>query len=366
MLFLGLGLKEAVNSLRKDRDQMSNKLSRVLSCIQPTSEMHIGNYFGAVANWVEMQESQSYECIYGIVDLHAMTMPYEPSKLRENTERMIIDLLACGINPDKSILFIQSLVPEHTELAWILSCFCSYGELSRMTQFKEKSDLINEAAPDYFISSGLFTYPVLQAADILIYLADYVPVGKDQEQHLELTRNIARRFNSRFGDFFPEPAIKFTESPKIMSPADPEKKMSKSLGEKHYIGLFEEETSIRNKIKTAVTDAGPGTLPPNVEMGAGVANLFEILRACGKKEEESFLTTKYKAGDLKYVELKDAAANALVELTANLRVKRKEIESNKEVAYKTVWRMSEKAREIAAETLKEVRSRVGLSKKSKN
>ena len=341
----------------------------VLSCIQPTSEIHIGNYFGAVANWVDLQESQKYSCIYGIVDLHAMTMPYDSLHLRANTTGMMIDLLACGIDTEKSILFIQSLVPEHTELCWILSCFTSYGELSRMTQFKEKSEQLKSTSGEEFeesvklksskfISAGLFTYPVLQAADILIYRAKYVPVGKDQEQHLELSRIIARSFNSRFGEFFPEPTPLFTESPKVMSPADPKKKMSKSLGDKHYIGLFEEAENIRNKIKTAMTDVGPSN-----EMSHGVANLFEILKACGKDDEASELMKDYDNKTLKYVDLKDAVSIALVKLTEPFREKRKEIKSDKEDVKKKIQEMSARAREIAKETLSEVREMVGLPKK---
>ncbi|MFQ5865760.1 MAG: tryptophan--tRNA ligase [bacterium] len=338
---------------------MPKKKDRVLSCIQPTSEMHIGNYFGAVANWVALQDV--YECIYGIVDLHAMTMPYNPSELRKNTERMFIDMVACGLEPDKSIIIIQSLIPEHTELCWIFNCIASFGELTRMTQFKDKRDLLEATGkPDQFVSAGLFTYPVLQAADILIYRAKYVPVGKDQEQHLELSSNIAERFNKRFGEFFPVPAPLYTEVPKIMSPADPTKKMSKSLGEKHYIGLFEDEQSIRKKIMSAVTDTGPAALPPGVEMSPGVENLFEILKACGKTNEVAALMKEYKSQRLKYVDLKEATAAALVELTSFLRARQKEIESNKEEVWKKVYQMSEKAREIASETLREVRKRVGL------
>ncbi|MDQ2920289.1 MAG: tryptophan--tRNA ligase, partial [Acidobacteriota bacterium] len=296
--------------------------SRVLSGIQPTAEMHIGNYFGAVKNWVALQDS--HDCIYAIVDLHAITMPYDPATLRANTERMVFDLLACGIDPDKAILFIQSLVPEHTELCWILSCLCSFGELRRMTQFKDKSDLLEGQDATQFVSAGFFAYPVLQAADILAYRANYVPVGKDQEQHLELSRDLARRFNSQFAvDLFPEPAALFTETPKLMSLVDPTKKMSKSAGERHYIGLFEDEQSIRAKIKSAVTDSGD--LPPGAEMSPGVVNLFEILKACGKTEEAAALLKDYHAGKRQYRELKEVVANALVELTSGLRARREEI-----------------------------------------
>lgn len=330
--------------------------SRVLSGIQPTAEMHIGNYFGAVRNWVTLQET--HECIYCIVDLHAITRPYDPAQLRANTERMIIDLLACGIDPQKAILFIQSLVPEHTELCWILSCFCPFGDLRRMTQFKDKFDSIAVQDSTQFISAGFFSYPVLQAADILVYRAQHVPVGKDQEQHLELSRELARRFNKQFDvDFFPEPAPLFTQTPKIMSLVDPTKKMSKSSGERHYIGLFEDDQSIRAKIKTAVTDTGG---VPQGEMSPGVANLFEILKACGRTAEANALLQEHNAGTLKYSNLKEVVADALVELTSELRANRADIAANIPAVETRVREMSEKARSIAAGTIKEVRKLVGL------
>jgi len=192
----------------------------VLSCIQPTGEMHLGNYFGAVKNWVDLQAE--YQCYYGIVDYHAITMPYNTKRLRSNTWDLIMDLVAVGIAPEH--LFIQSMIPEHTELCWIFNCFCSYGQLTRMTQFKDKSQTGDTKGNDGFISAGLLDYPVLQAADILIYKADYVPVGKDQEQHLELTRDIAQRFNNSVGkEYFVLPDTLFTDTPKIRSTADPER-----------------------------------------------------------------------------------------------------------------------------------------------
>ena len=166
----------------------------VLSLIQPTGDMHLGNYFGAIQNWVKLQSK--YQCILGIADYHTMTMPYQPVDLRRNTWLMVYRLIACGVVPEN--LLIQSLVPEHTELCWILSCVCSIGELSRMTQFKDKSNQSKETTSDTLVSAGLLFYPVLQAADILIYHANYVPIGKDQDQHLELSRNIAARFNNTF------------------------------------------------------------------------------------------------------------------------------------------------------------------------
>ena len=242
-------------------------ITRVFSGIQPTGTLHIGNYFGAVRNWVSMQ--RELESIICIVDYHAITVDVDPATLRQASLDMAIDLIACGIDPDKTILFVQSDVPEHTELAWILGCVTSFGDLSRMTQFKDKS------SKEAFVSSGLFTYPVLQAADILLYLADGVPVGEDQVQHLELSRRIARRFNGRFGETFPEPQpVVGEKGARIMSLSDPTAKMSKSAGDAHYVGVMEEEASIRKKVRSAVTDMG---LEAGDAMSPGVANLFEIL-----------------------------------------------------------------------------------------
>jgi tryptophanyl-tRNA synthetase len=329
---------------------------RVLSCIQPTGEMHIGNYFGAVKNWVSIQDE--YECFYGVVDLHAMTMPYDPKKLKENSLRMVAELLACGIHPDKSVLFIQSLVPEHSELAWIFNCIASYGELSRMTQFKDKSDQIEGGGK--FLSAGLFTYPVLQAADILVYKADFVPVGKDQVQHLELSRNIAVRFNNQYGEYFPEPKPLLTNVPKLTSLSDPSKKMSKSLGEKHYVGLFEDEDQIRKKVKSAVTDTGDSQ---GNEMSAGVQNLFNIIRACGNEEGYASLLNNYHSGTLRYKDLKDTTAESLVQLTTPFRLKRIDLMKNKDYLENLSRELSEKAREVARVTMKGVRELTGLLSK---
>jgi tryptophanyl-tRNA synthetase len=328
---------------------------RVLSCIQPTGEMHLGNYFGAIKNWVEIQDT--YDCFYGIVDLHAMTMPYDPKILKSNTFQMLAELLACGIDPDKSTIFIQSLVPYHTELTWILSCVTSYGELSRMTQFKDKSDMIESGGKGQFISAGLFTYPVLQAADILIYKADLVPVGHDQVQHLELSRNVAVRFNKMFGEYFPEPHPLLTDIPKLVSLADPEKKMSKSLGDKHCVGLFEDDDSIRKKVKTAVTDTGS---QQGDKMSPGVENLFNLIRACGKTEAYNKLLSEYKAGTLKYKELKETTAEALVEITSVFRRRKQELIKDKAYLEKLAVTLSEKARDVAMRTLIDVRRLTGL------
>jgi len=332
---------------------MSKK--RVLSCIQPTGEIHLGNYFGAVRNWVNIQDQ--YDCVFGVVDLHAMTMPYSSKDLRQNTLSMFADLIAAGLDPERSVMFVQSLVPQHTELTWIFSCVTSFGELSRMTQFKDKSDQLEASGKNGYVSAGLFTYPVLQAADILIYKADFVPVGKDQEQHLELSRNIAVRFNNQFGDYFPEPRPLFTEVQKLMSLADPEKKMSKSLGDKHYIGLFEPEESIRRKVKSAVTDVGGQA---GEKMSPGVMNLFAIIKACGKMNEYKVLMDSFDKGELKYKDLKEVTADALVDLTAPFRERREELKRDPERIKRLAIQSSEKAREFAEKTLNDVRDLTGL------
>ena len=330
------------------------KRKQVLSCIQPTGDMHFGNYFGAVKNWVDLQKK--YDCIYGVVDYHAMTMPYNPKKLRENTWEILFNLMATGVEPGN--LFIQSLVPEHTELNWIFNCFCSYGQLTRMTQFKDKSGQ-SESSAGGFISAGLLSYPILQAADILIYRADYVPVGKDQEQHLELSRNIAQRFNNQVGkEYFILPESLYSETPKINSTADPARKMSKSAGDKHYISVFGEEARIRKQVRSAVTDTGD---TPAGEMSAGVNNLFELLKACGKTEAIASLKTDYEAGTLKYSELKEAVADALVELNQQFVGKKQELLANKKDVKNQIKASSAEIRKKAQETIKEVKDLTGLS-----
>ena len=326
---------------------------RVLSAIQPTGEMHLGNYFGAVKNWVHLQDT--YACVYGVVDYHAMTMPYDVNKLRNNTWELITNLVAVGVKPEN--LFIQSLVPEHTELAWIFNCFTSMGELGKMTQFKDKKSQSEEKS-DGFVSAGLFDYPVLQAADILIYKADFVPVGQDQKQHLELSRNIAQRFNSRVGkEYFVLPEILYTETPKIASTAEPDRKMSKSLGEKHYINVFADENRIRKQIRSAVTDAGD---TPEGEMSAGLANLFSMLKACDKIDLHQSLMNDHLNVTLRYVDLKDAVADALVELTTPFREKKEALKAEKKNLRFQIKESSEQIRKIAQETVREVKELTGL------
>ena len=327
---------------------------RVLSGIQPTGHMHFGNYFGAVKNWVALQEK--YDCVYTVVDYHAITMPYNPKKLRENTWDLIFNLLATGVKAEN--LCIQSLVPEHAELCWILNCFTSYGLLTRMTQFKDKSSQSAEDSGDGFISAGLFDYPVLQAADILIYRADYVPIGKDQEQHLELTRNIAQRFNNQVGkEYFVLPEPLFTKVLKVRSTADPERKMSKSLGPKHYINVFEEENRLRKQVRSAVTDTGD---TPEGEMSPGVENLFLLLSAAEKHDTHDQLMATYQAGELKYVDLKDAVADALAGISTVFRNRKAELMADKKEVKNQIKASSAEIRKRAQETVREVKELTGL------
>jgi len=332
-------------------------VTRVFSGIQPTGTLHIGNYFGAVRNWAVMQNDVN--CIICIVDYHAIIADVDPKTLRLASLDMAIDLIASGIDPEKTILFVQSDVPEHTELSWILGCVTSFGDLSRMTQFKDKS------STEAFVSSGLFAYPVLQAADILLYLADGVPVGEDQVQHLELSRRIARRFNSRFGETFPEPEpVVAKKGARIMSLSDPTTKMSKSAGESHYVGVMEAEASIRKKVRSAVTDMG---LEVGDVMSSGVANLFEILElsteATGEAALAEELHAEFAAGTLMYSSLKDTVFEQLMEVLGPIQRRRAELVASGD-AIDMLRSGAGKAREIATETMARVRSLVGLGTSS--
>lgn len=331
-----------------------NIRKQVLSAIQPTGNLHLGRYFGAIQNWVNLQ--QDYNCVFGIVDYHAITMPFDPHQLREQVWNLALDLIAVGVEPEN--MFIQSLIPEHAELAWIFNCVSSYGEVSRMTQFKDKSQQINEKDKDAYISTGLFAYPVLQAADILIYKADYVPVGKDQEQHLELTRNIAQRFNQVVGkEYFVLPEILYTEVPKVMSTADPTKKMSASLGPKHHINIFSTPDMIRKQIKGAVTDSGD---TPLGQLSPGVVNLFALLRAAGGHEAMETLLAEAKGGTLQYGRLKEIVGDQIIAYTEPFREMRRAIAENNILYQEKVFASSAVIRKQAQKTLYEVKDLFGL------
>jgi tryptophanyl-tRNA synthetase len=324
---------------------------KIFSGIQPTGTLHLGNYLGAIRNWVALQERPGAETIYCIVDYHAITVQYEARELAPRTVEMARDLLACGIDPARSALFVQSQVPEHIELSWVFQATCTaVGELQRMTQFKAKSEA------QRLVSVGLFTYPVLQAADILVYRASHVPVGEDQVQHLELARDAARRFNSRFGETFPEVEPLLTRTPRVMSLKDPEQKMSKSAGEGHFLPLTAGEEEVRRMIRRAVTDLGPR---PEGGMSAGVANLFQILEALGRPEVHRQLSTAHEAGELKYVDLKGEVADA-VWATASAIQQRRAQWSDERVRQVLV-ESAERVRPAARETMRMVRQRIGLA-----
>lgn len=326
--------------------------TRVFSGIQPTGTLHIGNYFGAIRHWAALQNE--VDCVYCVVDYHALTVDVDPQALRTASHAMALDLIACGIDPERSIVFVQSDVPAHTELAWILGCVTSYGDLQRMTQFKDKS------AKQQFISAGLLTYPILQAADILIYRADGVPVGEDQVQHLELSRRIARRFNARFGPCFPEPEPIVGKGARIMSLADPQIKMSKSEGTAHFVGVMEDEASIRKKIRTAVTDTG---LEPGEEMSPGVTTLFEILELATEELDEQGiveeLSSEFREGRLMYSRLKDEVFERLMAVLRPIQEKRRALEASGTLL-EVLGDGASKAKSIAAETMRDVRKRTGL------
>ena len=326
-------------------------MPRVFSGIQPTGSLHLGNYLGAIQNWVGLQDKPDLDRFYCVVDYHAITIDYEPSRLAPQTLSMARDLLACGLDPERSTIFAQSQVPEHTELAWIFQATsATYGELQRMTQFKAKSE------QQALATAGLFTYPVLQAADILLYDADQVPVGEDQVQHLELTREIARRFNNRYGATFPEVKPLLTNSPRIASFRDPEQKMSKSSGEGHYLSMDAPEPEIRKMIQKAVADTGPR---PDGSMSPGVANLFTVLQALGTPDLHAELASQYKAGTLRYVDLKGAVADAVWSTAA--RIQSRKAEYPQERVQDVLRAGAGRARPMARKKLADVRSRIGLA-----
>lgn len=323
-------------------------MKKIFSGIQPTGEIHIGNYLGAIRNWVELQKE--YECVYCIVDYHAITTDYNPQKMQEQILNAAIDLLACGVDPKKSILFVQSQVPEHTELAWILNTLTPISELERMTQFKDKSQQHKQN-----INVGLFDYPILQAADILLYNINAVPVGEDQYQHIELTRKIAKKFNNKFGEHFLLPEIIQSPTPRVMSLAEPTKKMSKSLGPAHYIALSDSPEIIRKKISKAVTDTSP-----DKNMSAGVQNLFELLQEFADKEKIEKFRKDYNNQTIKYSELKQFLAKKIIETLDPIRKKKEKLKKDPKKIKKILEDNGKRAKKIAEENIREIRKIIGL------
>jgi len=321
----------------------------IVSGIQPTGNLHIGNYLGAIKNWVELQNSGKYTMYIFVADLHALTGKLPATQLREQKLNTVAELISAGIDPDKTTFFVQSDVPEHSELAWIFNCVTPLSELYRMTQYKDKS----ESQPKN-INAGLLTYPILQAADILIYQGDLVPVGQDQIQHVELTRDTARWFNNKYEKFFPETKHILTPVPKVMSLIEPEKKMSKSLGADHVIELADEPTVIEKKFKKAVTATTGGDNSP------GAQNLLLLLKEFGdKKTFEQFVKAE-KTGDIRYGDLKKELAQALSKYFADFRTKRAQLLENPDELLAIMARGAAKAQAVASKTMEQVRKIVGI------
>jgi len=323
-------------------------MSRVLSGVQPSGDLHLGNYLGAIRNWVADQ--YVHDAFYCIVDLHALTLDIDPAVLRSRTYETALDLLAAGLDPDRCTLFVQSHVPEHAQMTWLLECITTMGELGRMTQFKEKS-----AGRDS-VRAGLFTYPVLQSADILLYDAERVPVGDDQRQHLELARELAGRFNHRFGDTLvvPEPVIP-SAAARVMDLQHPERKMSKSVSSPlGTVLLLDDAAAITRKVRKAVTDTD-GEVRYDPEAKPGLANLLELLAvATGRAPAE--VATSYQ----RYGDLKDDVAEALVELLRPVRERREALAAEPGAISAMLSRGAEKARATASSTYRRAAGAMGL------
>ena len=325
----------------------------VLSGCQPSGELTIGNYLGALRQWVGMQDD--HQCFYSLVDLHAITVRQEPEKLRNAVLDGLALYLACGVDHQKSTIFVQSQVPEHSQLAWVLNCYTQMGELNRMTQFKEKS---SKAGAD--INSGLFTYPVLMAADILLYSANRVPVGEDQKQHLELARDIANRFNNLYGETFnvPDPYIPETGA-RVMSLLDPLKKMSKSDDNPgNFIGLLEDPKKITKKIKRAVTDSDEqARIYYNVEEKPGVSNLLSLL-SCATGQSIESLVPQYE--DKMYGHLKGDVAEAVVAMLEPIQQRYQQYRNDQAFLNQVMREGADKASAHASNVLASVYDAVGF------
>ncbi len=325
----------------------------IFSGAQPSGKMTLGNYLGAIQNWLKLQDE--YNCFYSVVDLHAITVPQEAKNLRKNTVELLAQYLACGLSPEKNTIFIQSHVKEHVELMWILSTMTYMGELSRMTQFKDKSQK-NEAN----LNAGLFTYPVLMASDILLYQTDLVPVGEDQKQHLELARDLANRFNNRYSETFKIPEAYIPkEVGRVMSLQEPTKKMSKSdENENAYILLIDEPDTIRRKIRRSVTDS-VGIISYNKEQ-AGIKNLLDIYSKLDNKSIDELISVYEGKG---YGVLKEDISEVIIENLKPIREKYVDLLNNKDYLEKVYSEGAEKAQYQARKTLRKVYKKVGLIEK---
>lgn len=322
---------------------------RILSGIKPSGKIHIGNYLGMLRQSIEQQENGEYECFFMVADYHSLTENFNPKEKKQEILDLVTDMLALGFDPEKSVIFVQSQLSEHTELAWIFDTLTPVVELERMTQYK---DFI---ARGHTANTGLFTYPVLQAADILLYHATAVPIGEDQKQHLELTNDIAKKFNAKFGKTFEPVKTLFTKTPRVMSLLAPNKKMSKSLGEAHVINLTDEPAVIEKKLARAVTDTGT-----EKHVSAGTKNLFTLLENFGEPKQYEFYVEARKKGTIRYADLKKNLAKVIAHHFAEYRQKRKALEKKPDYILEIIAAGREKAAAAAAATLREVKEKVGL------
>jgi tryptophanyl-tRNA synthetase len=318
----------------------------IVSGVRASGKLHIGNYLGALQQWVELQ-NQGHNCYFFIADLHGITTPFKPEELSQNTLDVAATYLAAGIDPEKSVFFLQNHILEHATLAWIFNCILPLGELERMTQFKDKSKSHKEN-----INAGLLTYPALMAADILMYKPSDVPVGEDQTQHVELSRVVARKFNNRFGKIFPEPHTFLRKPLRIMSLSDPTKKMSKTGDE--AILMDDSPAEISRKLKKAVTASEAGHKSPGVE------NLFSLLEHFGNKEEVVFFQDQQKQGNLKFSELKETLAKDIAVYFESFREKKQELLAKPDYLAKILGQGADRARAVASATLIEVKQKIGL------
>ncbi|MBK5221498.1 MAG: tryptophan--tRNA ligase [Acidimicrobiia bacterium] len=323
-------------------------MARVFSGIQPSGDLHIGNYLGALRRFA--REDPDSDAVFCIVDLHAITVPQDPASLRARTVEMANLYLASGLDPERVTLFVQSHVPAHTELAWLMECTASFGELSRMTQFKEKSDHRD------FVSAGLFTYPALMAADILLYDTERVPVGDDQRQHLELARDVAQRFNSRYGETFIVPeAVLPTAAARVMDLQEPTNKMSKSTeSPQGTVGMLDEPLVIEKKFKRAVTD-NDSEVSYDVAAKPGVSNLLSILAAATDRSID-----EVASGYTQYGPLKSDTAAAVIELLRPVQARYAELSADPDATQAILARGAENAREVSTPVLERAREAVGL------
>lgn len=322
---------------------------RVFSGIQPTGELHIGNWLGAVRTWAQQVTEQREDLFFCIVDAHAITVEYDPAELRGRIESMASDLIACGLDPNRCTLFVQSDVREHTELAWYLANVTPLGDLQRMTQFKEKS------AGKEHVPTGLFTYPILMSADVLLYKANVVPVGEDQLQHLELVRETARRFNHRFGPIFPEPQARLSHAPRIMG-LDGQSKMSKSKG--NTIALFEERDAFWNKLRGAFTD--PQRLRRSDPGRPEVCNIYTMHKALSTPEEVDLTYKECTTAQRGCIDCKKVLMESFDRELFDLRIRRSEVGAHPKVTQQALCDGAAKARTIAEGTMREVREAMGL------